>query len=84
MALPAGATPHSPQRAVAAAAQNPAHLRSRPARHYSVGMPGQRIVTPLKRPLPQRLFEWALRRALNLGWSWRHGRKRRTGRQVEM
>jgi len=65
MALPAAATPHSPQRAVAAAAQNPAHLRSRPARRYSVGMLGQRIVAPLKLLLPQRLFEWALRRTLN-------------------
>jgi NAD(P)-dependent dehydrogenase (short-subunit alcohol dehydrogenase family) len=38
-----------------------------PALRYSVGMLGQRIVVPLKRFLPQRLFEWALRRALNLG-----------------
>ena len=38
-----------------------------PALRYSVGMLGQRIVVPLKRLLPQRLFEWALRQALNLG-----------------
>ncbi|HSP96662.1 MAG TPA: SDR family NAD(P)-dependent oxidoreductase [Candidatus Dormibacteraeota bacterium] len=38
-----------------------------PALRYSVGMLGQRIVVPLKRLLPQRLFEWALRRALHLG-----------------
>jgi NAD(P)-dependent dehydrogenase (short-subunit alcohol dehydrogenase family) len=43
-------------------------LRDRaPALRYSVGMLGQRIVVPLKRLLPQRVFEWALRRALNLG-----------------
>jgi hypothetical protein len=29
-------------------------------------MLGQRIVIPLKRMLPQRLFEWALARALGL------------------
>ena len=39
----------------------------RPRLRYSVGMLGQRIVVPLKRLLPQRLFEWALRQALNLG-----------------
>lgn len=38
-----------------------------PALRYSVGMFGQRLVVPLKRLLPQRLFEWALRRALGLG-----------------
>lgn len=37
-----------------------------PALRYSVGMFGQRIVVPLKRFLPQRLFEWALSRALAL------------------
>jgi NAD(P)-dependent dehydrogenase (short-subunit alcohol dehydrogenase family) len=42
-------------------------LRSRsPATRYSVGMPGQRIVVPLKRLLPQRLFEWVLRKVMNL------------------
>lgn len=38
-----------------------------PALRYTVGMLGQRIVVPLKRLLPQRVFEWALRRALQLG-----------------
>jgi NAD(P)-dependent dehydrogenase (short-subunit alcohol dehydrogenase family) len=37
-----------------------------PRLRYTVGMAGQRIVSPLKRLLPQRLFEWALRQALNL------------------
>jgi NAD(P)-dependent dehydrogenase (short-subunit alcohol dehydrogenase family) len=37
-----------------------------PRLRYSVGMLGQRIVIPLKRILPQRLFEWALSRALGL------------------
>ena len=37
-----------------------------PRLRYSVGMLGQRIVVPLKRLLPQRLFEWALRYALSL------------------
>ena len=37
-----------------------------PKARYSVGMLGQRIVIPLKRYLPQRLFEAALVRALGL------------------
>lgn len=37
-----------------------------PRLRYSVGMLGQRIVIPLKRLLPQRLFEWVLCRALGL------------------
>jgi NAD(P)-dependent dehydrogenase (short-subunit alcohol dehydrogenase family) len=37
-----------------------------PRLRYSIGMLGQRIVVPLKRLLPQRLFEWALRKALGL------------------
>ena len=37
-----------------------------PRLRYSVGMLGQRIVIPLKRLLPQRLFEWVLCRALAL------------------
>lgn len=37
-----------------------------PALRYTVGMLGQRIVVPLKRLLPQRLFEWALCKALGL------------------
>ena len=37
-----------------------------PRLRYSVGMLGQRIVIPLKRVLPQRLFEWVLCRALAL------------------
>ena len=37
-----------------------------PAARYSVGMLGQRIVVPLKRLLPQRVFEWALSKALDL------------------
>lgn len=42
-------------------------LRSaRPRLRYSVGMLGQRIVVPLKRLLPQRLFEWVLSQALAL------------------
>jgi NAD(P)-dependent dehydrogenase (short-subunit alcohol dehydrogenase family) len=42
-------------------------LRSpNPRLRYSVGMIGQRIVVPLKRVLPQRLFEWVLRQALSL------------------
>jgi hypothetical protein len=30
----------------------------RPRMRYTVGMIGQRIVVPLKRFLPQSLFEW--------------------------
>ena len=37
-----------------------------PRLRYSVGMLGQRIVIPLKRCLPQRLFEWLLCRVLDL------------------
>jgi NAD(P)-dependent dehydrogenase (short-subunit alcohol dehydrogenase family) len=37
-----------------------------PRQRYSVGMLGQRIVVPMKRLLPQRLFEWALIQALGL------------------
>lgn len=37
-----------------------------PRLRYSVGMLGQRIVIPLKRLLPQRLFEWTLIRVLGL------------------
>ena len=37
-----------------------------PAARYSIGMLGQRIVIPLKRLLPQRVFEWALSKALGL------------------
>lgn len=37
-----------------------------PKLRYSVGMLGQRIVIPLKRILPQRLFEWVLAHALSL------------------
>ena len=37
-----------------------------PAARYSIGMLGQRIVVPLKRLLPQRVFEWALSKALGL------------------
>ncbi len=37
-----------------------------PSARYSIGMLGQRIVVPLKRLLPQRLFEWALSKALDL------------------
>jgi NAD(P)-dependent dehydrogenase (short-subunit alcohol dehydrogenase family) len=37
-----------------------------PAARYSIGMLGQRIVIPLKRFLPQRVFEWALSKALDL------------------
>jgi hypothetical protein len=33
---------------------------------YTVGMPMQRIVVPLKRGLPQRLFQALLVRALGL------------------
>ena len=37
-----------------------------PLARYSIGMLGQRIVVPLKRLLPQRVFEWALSRVLGL------------------
>lgn len=37
-----------------------------PPLRYTVGMVGQRIVVPLKRLLPQRLFEWALCKVLGL------------------
>ena len=37
-----------------------------PAARYSIGMLGQRIVVPLKRLLPQRVFEWVLIKALEL------------------
>jgi NAD(P)-dependent dehydrogenase (short-subunit alcohol dehydrogenase family) len=37
-----------------------------PRLRYSAGMLGQRIVIPLKRLLPQRLFEWTLIRVLGL------------------
>lgn len=39
---------------------------SSPRLRYSVGMPAQRIVVPLKRVLPQRLFEALLVRVLGL------------------
>jgi NAD(P)-dependent dehydrogenase (short-subunit alcohol dehydrogenase family) len=38
----------------------------RPQMRYSVGMMGQRIVVPLKRFLPQALFEWLFRRVVGL------------------
>jgi NAD(P)-dependent dehydrogenase (short-subunit alcohol dehydrogenase family) len=38
----------------------------RPHMRYTVGMMGQRIVVPLKRFLPQRLFEWLFRRVVGL------------------
>jgi NAD(P)-dependent dehydrogenase (short-subunit alcohol dehydrogenase family) len=37
-----------------------------PPLRYTVGMFGQRIVVPLKRLLPQRLFEWTLSKVLGL------------------
>jgi NAD(P)-dependent dehydrogenase (short-subunit alcohol dehydrogenase family) len=37
-----------------------------PRLRYSAGMLGQRVVIPLKRLLPQSLFEWALIRVLGL------------------
>jgi len=37
-----------------------------PRQRYAVGMLGQRIVVPMKKILPQRLFEWALIQALSL------------------
>jgi NAD(P)-dependent dehydrogenase (short-subunit alcohol dehydrogenase family) len=39
---------------------------SSPSLRYSVGMLEQRIVVPLKRILPQRLFEWTLCKILGL------------------
>jgi len=39
---------------------------SSPPLRYTVGMVGQRIVVPLKRLLPQRLFEWTLCKVLGL------------------
>jgi NAD(P)-dependent dehydrogenase (short-subunit alcohol dehydrogenase family) len=38
----------------------------RPRMRYSVGMMGQRIVVPLKRLLPQSLFEWLFRLVIGL------------------
>lgn len=38
----------------------------RPHMRYTVGMMGQRIVVPLKRFLPQGLFEWLFRRVVGL------------------
>lgn len=38
----------------------------RPRMRYTVGMLGQRIVVPLKRLLPQNLFEWLIRRVVGL------------------
>jgi NAD(P)-dependent dehydrogenase (short-subunit alcohol dehydrogenase family) len=38
----------------------------RPPMRYTVGMAGQRIVVPLKRLLPQSLFEWLFRRVVGL------------------
>jgi hypothetical protein len=38
----------------------------RPKARDTVGMLGQRIVAPLKRLLPQRSFEWLLRRVIGL------------------
>jgi NAD(P)-dependent dehydrogenase (short-subunit alcohol dehydrogenase family) len=35
-----------------------------PRVRYSVAMPGQRIVVPLKRLLPPRMFEWLLRKVI--------------------
>jgi NAD(P)-dependent dehydrogenase (short-subunit alcohol dehydrogenase family) len=37
-----------------------------PKMRYTVGMFGQRIIAPLKRVLPQRAFEWFLRRMIGL------------------
>jgi NAD(P)-dependent dehydrogenase (short-subunit alcohol dehydrogenase family) len=37
-----------------------------PRTRYSVGMLSQRMVVPLKRFLPQRVFEWAARRAFGM------------------
>ena len=38
----------------------------RPRMRYTVGMLGQRIVVPLKRLLPQGLFEWLFRQVIGL------------------
>jgi NAD(P)-dependent dehydrogenase (short-subunit alcohol dehydrogenase family) len=38
----------------------------RPRTRYTVGMMGQRIVVPLKKFLPQSLFEWLFRRVVGL------------------
>jgi hypothetical protein len=38
----------------------------RPRMRYTVGMMSQRIVVPLKRFLPQGLFEWLFRRVIGL------------------
>src|SRR5579864_5453928 len=38
----------------------------RPRMRYTVGMFGQRMVVPLKRFLPQRLFEWLARRVFGV------------------
>lgn len=38
----------------------------RPRPRYSVGMAGQRIVVPLKRFLPAKVFEWVIGRALGI------------------
>lgn len=38
----------------------------RPALRYAIGMPSQRALAPLKRLLPQRLFEWLLGRVMGL------------------
>jgi len=38
----------------------------RPRLRYTVGMMGQRIVVPLKKFLPQSLFEWLFRRVVGL------------------
>jgi hypothetical protein len=37
-----------------------------PKMRYSVGMLGQRILVPLKRFLPQRIFEWLFCRVIGL------------------
>jgi len=41
-------------------------MDTHPRTRYSVGMLSQRMVVPLKRFLPQRLFEWAARRAFGM------------------
>jgi NAD(P)-dependent dehydrogenase (short-subunit alcohol dehydrogenase family) len=57
----AAATPEPVARLVARVLDSPS-----PRLRYSVGMLSQRIVVPLKRVLPQRLFEMLLVRALGL------------------
>jgi NAD(P)-dependent dehydrogenase (short-subunit alcohol dehydrogenase family) len=57
----AAPTPEPVARLVARILETP-----KPRLRYTVGMPGQRIVVPLKRVLPQRLFEALLVRALGL------------------